>query len=151
MLMETEQQSMTEMPHESQFQVRANSRAGVWRLKDTRMHATRMTDRHLREESWHDNASVEWLSTSIVHDLRNPLGTIYAAAEMLMDLDPGPTQLKRLATNIYRAAARMRELLADLNSVARGNRSPAEMCDIGDLIVRASEAASAGTESYSVQ
>jgi signal transduction histidine kinase len=57
------------------------------------------------------------------------LGAIYAAAEMLMDLDPGPNQVKRLATNIYRAAGRMRELLADLNSVARGNRSTAEMCE----------------------
>jgi signal transduction histidine kinase len=68
-----------------------------------------------------------------------------------MDLDAGPTQVKRLATNIYRAAGRMRELLADLNSVARGNRSTAEMCDIGDVIATASDAASAATQNYSVQ
>jgi signal transduction histidine kinase len=153
MLTETEQQDTTGMLDESQVRAHVNKdRAGVWRLKDTRVNATGTTTLSSRSQSWQENISaIEWLSTSIVHDLRNPLGTIYAAAEMLLDLDPGPNQVKRLATNIYRAASRMRELLADLNSVARGNRSPAEMCDIGDLIVRASEAASAGTESYSVQ
>src|SRR5437868_5027377 len=151
MLMETEQQSMTEMPHESQFQVRANSRAGVWRLKDTRMHATTMTDRHLRQESWHDNASVEWLSTSIVHDLRNPLGAIYAAAEILIDLDPATTQVQRLATNIFRAAGRMRELLANLNSVALGNTPTPEMCNIREVITAAASAAWQARDSRSVQ
>jgi signal transduction histidine kinase len=111
-----------------------------------------MTTLSARSESWQEDVSgIEWLSTSIVHDLRNPLGSIYAAAEMLIDLDPGPTQVKRLANNIYRAAGRMRELLADLNSVARGNRSTAEMCDIGEVVAAASDAASAATENHSVQ
>src|SRR5260370_39406688 len=85
-----------------------------------------------------------WLSISIFHDLRNPLATIYAAAEMLMDLDPEPTEVKRLATNMYCAASRMRKLLEDLSSVASGNRLTAEICDIRDVILAASEAASAG-------
>jgi His Kinase A (phospho-acceptor) domain len=55
-----------------------------------------------------------WLSTSIVHDLKNPLGTISAGAEMLMELNLAPTEVKRLAANMHRAAGRMRELLADL-------------------------------------
>jgi signal transduction histidine kinase len=96
-------------------------------------------------------SDIEWLSTSILHDLRNPLGTIYAAAEMLMDLDPGQIQVKQLATNIYRAAGRMRGLLADLSSVAIGNRSTIEMCDICDVIFAASNAASAATENHCVQ
>jgi nitrogen-specific signal transduction histidine kinase len=87
----------------------------------------------------------------VVHDLRNPLGAIYAAAEMLLELDAGPTQVKRLATNIYRGAGRMRELLADLNSVARGNRPMAEICDIGEVIAAASDAASATTKNHNVQ
>jgi hypothetical protein len=45
-----------------------------------------------------------WLSTSIVHDLRNPLGTVFAGAEMLMQLDPASTEGKRLAANIYRCS-----------------------------------------------
>jgi signal transduction histidine kinase len=96
-------------------------------------------------------SAVEWLSTSIVHDLRNPLGAIYAAAEMLIGVDPGPAQVKRLATNIYRAATRMRDLLADLNSVARGDRPAAEICDIGEVIAAASDAASATTKNHNVQ
>jgi signal transduction histidine kinase len=45
----------------------------------------------------------------------------------------------------------MRELLADINTVARGNRQPAEICDIGEVIAAASEAASATTKSHNVQ
>ncbi len=92
-----------------------------------------------------------WLSISIFHDLRNPLATIYAAAEMLMDLDPEPTEVKRLATNMYCAAGRMRKLLADLRSVASGNRSTTEICDIRDVILAASEAASAGIGNQGVE
>src|SRR5258707_9329137 len=106
----------------------------------------------LGSENWQENISaVEWLSTSIVHDLRNPLGAICATSEMLIEVDAGPTQVKRLATNIYRAAGRMRELLADLSSVARGERPAAEICDIGEVIAAASAAASAITNNHSVQ
>src|SRR5258708_7368206 len=106
----------------------------------------------LQSESGQENGSaIEALSASIVHDLRNSLWTIYAAAEMLMDLDLGPSQVKRLSTNIYCAAGRMRELLADLNSVARGNRLTVEMWDIHEVIAVACEAALAATQNYSVQ
>ena len=105
----------------------------------------------LESESWQENTStVEWLSTSIVHDLWNPLGAIYAAAEMLIEAH-GPTQVRRLATNIYRAAGRMRELLADLNSVSRGDTPAAEICNIGEIIAAASDAASATTKNHNVQ
>jgi signal transduction histidine kinase len=69
-----------------------------------------------------------WLSTSIVHDLKNPLGTISAGAEMLMELDLAPTEVKRLAANIRRAAGRMRELLADLAGVSTGIKSTFQIC-----------------------
>ena len=116
------------------------------------MAASRMTALSLRSESRQESVSaIEWLSTSIIHDLRNPLGAIYAAAEMLMDMDPGPSQRKRLATNIYCAAGRMRELLADFNSVADGSRSTAEMCEIREVIAAAADAVSAATENHSVQ
>ena len=92
-----------------------------------------------------------WLSASILHDLRNPVGTIYAGAEMLMTDDTTPNQVKRLATNMYRAAGRMRELLIDLASATYGNRSTPELCDVGEIIVAASEAASAATENQRVQ
>jgi signal transduction histidine kinase len=82
-----------------------------------------------------------WLSASIVHDLRNPLATVFAGAEMLMELDPSPTQVKRLAANIYRAAGRMGELLSDLSGASCGNGSKSEICKIRDVIAAASEAA----------
>jgi signal transduction histidine kinase len=153
MLIETEQQGTTEIPGKTQVQLRVNKdRAGVWGLKGRRVRATRMITRSLPPESRQENVSdIEWLLTSIVHDLRNPVGAIYAAAEMLMDLDPGATPVKRLATNVYRAAGRMREMLADLNGVALGNISTAEICDVREVIAAASEEASAATEYPSVQ
>jgi signal transduction histidine kinase len=88
-----------------------------------------------RSESWREGIfKVGWLSTSVVHDLRNPLGTIYAGAEMLMDPDTTPAQVKRLAANIRSAAGRMRELLTDVVSVARGSESVVEICDIRAVI-----------------
>ena len=105
-----------------------------------------------RSESWQKGiSSIGWLSTSIVHDLRNPLGTVFAGAEMLMQLDPASTQAKRLAVNIYRAAGRMRELLADLAGASCGNKSTSEICKLRDVISAASEAALPAAESQSVQ
>src|SRR5260370_26199517 len=66
-------------------------------------------------------SEASWLSGSILHDLRNPIGTIYAGAEMLMTLDTTPNQGKRLAANMHRAAARMQELLVDLATADYGN------------------------------
>jgi signal transduction histidine kinase len=92
-----------------------------------------------------------WLSASILHDLRNPVGAIYAGAEMLMTLDITPNQLKRLAANMHRAAGRMRELLTDLTSVTYGKRSTPEICDIREIIATASEAAVAAMDNQRVQ
>ena len=94
-------------------------------------------------------SALHWLCNSIVHDLRNPVATIYASTEMLMNVDAAPTEVKRLAANMYRAAGRMRELLADL--VTDGNRSTAEICGIRKVIGAASDAARAATETRSVQ
>jgi signal transduction histidine kinase len=150
---ETEQQDPTGMLDEPQVQVNVKKdRADNQRSKETCVGAIRKINASLRSKSCRENISAgEWLSTSIVHDLRNPLAAIYSAAEMLIELHAGPTQAKRLATNIYRAAGRMRELLADLNSVARGNRLRAEICDIGETIAAARDAALATTMNHNVQ
>src|SRR5580704_8244093 len=106
----------------------------------------------LRFESWQKRiSSMGSLYTSIVHDLRNPLGTVFAGAEMLMQIDPASTQGKRLAANIYRAAGRMRQLLADLAAASCGNKSTCEICEIRDVIIAASEAALLAAESQGVQ
>jgi len=103
-------------------------------------------------EHWQRRISrMGWLSTSMVHDLRNPLGTVVAGAEMLMQLNHAPTHVKRLATNIYRAAGRMRELLADLADASHSSKSAFEICDVRDLINAASEAAFLTAEKQKVQ
>ena len=55
-----------------------------------------------------------------------------------------------MAGNIYRAASRIRDLLADLNSVVNGNGSTAEICDIRDVIAMAS-GSYAGSQSIQVR
>jgi signal transduction histidine kinase len=96
-------------------------------------------------------STIGWRSASILHDLRNPVGTIYAGAEMLMTLDTTPNQVKRLAANMHRAAGRMRELLIDLASATYGNTSTPEICDIREIIAAASEAAAAAVDNQRVQ
>ena len=60
------------------------------------------------------------LTSSIVHDLRNPLAAIYGGAEVLVDSDLPPAQAQRLANSIYRASRRIQELLQDLVNISRG-------------------------------
>jgi signal transduction histidine kinase len=79
-------------------------------------------------------ATIGRLSTSIVHDLRNPLAAIYGGAEMLVDSDLPPPQVKRLAQNIYRASRRIQELLQDLVNVSRGKEKAVEVCRLRDVI-----------------
>jgi signal transduction histidine kinase len=147
------EQDTAEMPDGFQVQAHGDKyRTGLRRLKKRWLPPTRMGTLSLRSEGRHEKTSgVDWLYTSIVHDLRNPLGAIYAASELLVEADAGPTQVKRLATNIYRAAGRMRELLADLGNVARGDRPTAEICDIGEVIAAASDAASAALNKHNIQ
>jgi signal transduction histidine kinase len=105
-----------------------------------------------RLEGWQKHiSSLGLLPTSIVHDLRNPLGTVFAGAEMLMELDPVPTQVKRLATNIHRAAGRMRELLADLAGATCGDNSTFEIRSIREVIASASEAVIPIAEKLGIQ
>jgi DNA-binding winged helix-turn-helix (wHTH) protein len=95
--------------------------------------------------------SLDWLSGYIVHDFRNPLATIYGGAEMLMNANAEPTEVKRLAANMHRAAGRMRDLLADLSCATLGKASRAEICEVREIIVAASAASSVDTEKQDVQ
>jgi signal transduction histidine kinase len=86
-----------------------------------------------------DQHTLDQLSTSILHDLRNPLASICGCSEMLLDLDLTPEQVKRLSSNIYQAAGRMRELLGNLFDLTQGKIAEAETCSIREMIVRACE------------
>src|ERR1700720_4661713 len=137
----------------SSDQSRVNKdRAQGWGSDDIKVDAIRTVTLHPGSENPQEAISpFGWLSASILHDLRNPLGTICAGAELLMDLDSTSTQVKRLAGNMCRAAGRMRQLLADLVSIARDNISTAEICDIREVITAASEAALASVGIHSIQ
>jgi signal transduction histidine kinase len=79
-------------------------------------------------------ATIGQLSTSIVHDLRNPLAAVYAGAEMLMDGDLPEEQTRRLARNIYRASRGIQDMLQQLLNVARGKSDLTEMCSLHEVI-----------------
>jgi signal transduction histidine kinase len=80
-----------------------------------------------------------WLTTSVVHDLRNPLAAIFAGSEILLEPDLSPRQVKRLAGNIHCAAPHMRALLAGLINQVQGCGPEAESCNLRELIAAASK------------
>lgn len=84
-------------------------------------------------------ATIGRLSTSIVHDLRNPLASIYGGAEMLVDDELTPAQIKRVASNIYRSSRRMQEMLQELVDVTRGHAHAVEPCRVREVIEAAIE------------
>jgi signal transduction histidine kinase len=84
-------------------------------------------------------STIARLSSSIVHDLRNPLAAIYGGAEMLVDTDLNPAQMKRLAGNIYRSSRRIQELLQDLLNISRGKVAQAEVCRLHEVVAAAVE------------
>jgi signal transduction histidine kinase len=84
-------------------------------------------------------STIARLSTSIVHDLRNPLASIYGGAEMLVDDDLSPVQVKRLASNIYRASRRVQVLLQELSDVPRSRGHARETCRLREIVQAALE------------
>ena len=90
------------------------------------------------------------LSTSIVHDLRNPLAAIYAGSEMLVDSDLPVPQVRRLATNIYRASRLIQEMLQQLLNASRGRTGTAEVCPVREVISAAWSSVEAAAESQHV-
>jgi signal transduction histidine kinase len=91
------------------------------------------------------------LSSSIVHDLRNPLAAVYGGAEMLVDAELTPPQVKRLAANIYRASRRIQELLQDLLNVSRGSSRGAEVCKLREVAAAGCESLLASAEAQHVE
>ena len=84
-------------------------------------------------------ATIGRLSTSIIHDLRNPLAAIYGGAEILVDTELSQEQVRRLANNIYRASRRVQDLLQELADVTEGRSHAREVCRLRDVILAACE------------
>jgi signal transduction histidine kinase len=95
-------------------------------------------------------STIGQLSTSIVHDLRNPLAAIYGGSEMLVDGDLPPAQVKRLAGNIYRASRNVQDMLQELADVSRGKPNRTEPCRLKDVVTAAYEPVRALAETSKV-
>jgi signal transduction histidine kinase len=96
-------------------------------------------------------ATIGQLSTSIVHDLRNPLAAIYAGAEMLMDGHLSEEQTRRLARNIYRASRGIQDMLQQLLNVARGKAETTELCSLREVVAAAWTSVAPSAEALKVE
>jgi signal transduction histidine kinase len=91
------------------------------------------------------------LSSSIVHDLRNPLASIYGGAEMMMDGHLSEAQLHRVAGNIYRSSRAINDLLQELVDVSRGRTQTPELCRLNEVIAAASDTQASSAEQQGVR
>jgi hypothetical protein len=110
MTTQTERQRTTEMLHDSQLQVHVNKdRAGVWRLKESHVPATRAISLSLRPECGQPNVStIEWLSISILHDLpvsrmRHSNSTPAASAFVIPEISTSSALVPRINRNVVQA------------------------------------------------
>ncbi|MSV34101.1 MAG: HAMP domain-containing protein [Bryobacterales bacterium] len=95
-------------------------------------------------------ATIGRMSTSIVHDLRNPLAAIYGGAEMLIDTGLSPEQIRRLAGNIYHSSRRMQQMLQELMDTGRGRGTGTEICHLNEIVRAACQECASTAEAHSV-
>jgi signal transduction histidine kinase len=91
------------------------------------------------------------LSSSIVHDLRNPLASIYGGAEMMMDGHLSEAQLHRVSGNIYRSSRAINDLLQELVDVSRGRTQAPELCRLSEVVAAASDTQASPAEQQGVR
>jgi signal transduction histidine kinase len=91
------------------------------------------------------------LSSSIAHDLRNPLASIYGGAEMMMDGNLSEAQLHRLAGNIYRSSRVINDLLQELLDVSRGRMQAPETCRLSEIVGAAVDVEAEAAEQQGVR
>jgi len=96
-------------------------------------------------------ATIGRLSTSIIHDLRNPLAAIYGGAEMLVDAKLSGVQVERLAANIYKASRQVQSLLQELADVTQGRGHAREVCRLREVVTAAYEPLAALAETRGVR
>lgn len=87
---------------------------------------------------------------SILHDLRNPLATVNAGAEMLVGSGLSEPLVRRIARNMYCASVQMRELLDEFFDRSRGAEQDIEPSDIRELVTSAVNQIAVSAESRSV-
>jgi len=133
------------------YRVPVNSRDELGRLAETFNNMCASIQSARRELIRQERIStIGRLSSSIVHDLRNPLAAIYGGAEIMVDSEIAPPQLKRLAGNIYRASRHIQELLQDLVNVGRGKTEGAEVCRLYEVAAAACDSLAPTAEAQGV-
>jgi signal transduction histidine kinase len=95
-------------------------------------------------------STIARLSSSIVHDLRNPLAAIYGGAEMIVDGSLSDAQLKRVAGNIHRSSRTVDEMLQELVNLSRGRLREPELCRLCEIVSAAMDAEGAAAERQKV-
>ena len=96
-------------------------------------------------------AVMDTVALTIVHDLRNPLSAIHAAAEMLMTTELSQRQMQRLVKNVYLASTRSQELLQHFAESCRSESSRRKPCNLSELIAAAIARASPAATAQSVR
>jgi len=81
----------------------------------------------------------ETIMSLLLHDLRSALSAIWGCTEMLLDGNLGPADSRRVASNMHRAAGRMRELIADLGRIARRPAATDESVDLRMVLMASCE------------
>jgi signal transduction histidine kinase len=123
--------------------------------ENSKQHATRATGRSTVEtmpkgsprENWQGRMfTIDPLSMSVIHDLRNPLAAISISAEMLTHPRLTLDHAERLGRSIHKAAVRMRELLADLVCVTHGRMAAAENCNLYEILAAVCEDAAVAAD-----
>jgi len=134
------------------YELKINSQDELGRLAET-FQSMCESIRQAREELIRQEriTTIGQLSTSIVHDLRNPLAAIYAGAEMLVDSDLPEEQTRRLARNIYRASRGIQDMLQQLLDVSRGRSSGGEMCSLSEVITAAWDGIAPSNDSLGIE
>ncbi|MCC6861779.1 MAG: HAMP domain-containing protein [Bryobacterales bacterium] len=146
-------QAATEVARQNyEYRVKVESEDELGRLARTFNHMC-ASIQAARDELVHQEriATIGRLTSSIVHDLRNPLAAIYGGAEMLVDSELPPPQMKRISASIYRASRKIQELLQDLLNVSRGKAAAPEMCRLAEVVEAAREFSAAAAESQGVR
>ena len=96
-------------------------------------------------------ASIPEVAISVIHDFRNPLATIRASSEMLIQPGLSEPQIQRIARNVQGASIRMQELIEELLDQWRGAESERELTDLRELATNAVDRIAYRAESQSVE
>jgi PAS domain S-box-containing protein len=89
-------------------------------LKGAVMTFADITEARAAEESLRQAVQARDEVLAVVsHDLRNPVGTIFSAASLLLELELAPEKRREQLESVKRSAERMNRLIQDLLDVAR--------------------------------